>query len=239
MVSYAGGDDWRIVTVRCANPHLSVSATEASRGSGQATYRVVVRLDKQAPSGYLADHAVLVTNDPRSREVAVPIEGVVQPRIALTPDWLFMGAVEPGQKVTKQLVLCGKEPFRVTEATCDRPGFTIATQDGASDKRVHLVSVTFEAGKAEGKTEGSIQRGHHDRHRATRDRPCNSCVAGDRRAGNSKTTGEAASHSETPPATNRVRSAADSGVWRAVQALCGIGTRVASSHLEIAADGFS
>ena len=156
VVNCSAGEDWRIVAARCANPHLSASATEVSRGSGQATYRVVVRLDKQAPSGYLADHVVLVTNNARNREVEVPIEGAVQPRIALSPDWLFMGAVEPGQKVTKRLVLCGKEPFRVTEATCDRPGFTIATQDGASDKRIHWVAVTFEAGKAEGKTSGTI-----------------------------------------------------------------------------------
>jgi hypothetical protein len=102
---------------------------------------------------------ILVTNDFRSREVVLPIEGVVEARIVLSPDLLFMGSVEPGQKVTKQLVLRGKTPFRVTQATCDHPGFTIATQDGASEKRLHLVSVTFEAGKESGKAEGNIHLG--------------------------------------------------------------------------------
>jgi hypothetical protein len=159
MVNYAGGDDWRIVAVQCANSHLSGTATEVSRGGGQVTYRVAIHLDRQAPSGYLTDHVILVTNDFRSREVVLPIEGVVEARIVLSPDLLLMGSVEPGQKVTKQLVLRGKTPFRVTQATCDHAGFTIAAQDGASEKRLHLVSVTFEAGKESGKAEGNIHVG--------------------------------------------------------------------------------
>ena len=67
-----------------------------------------------------------------------------------------MGVVEPGQKVTKQLVVRSREPFRVSEATCDGPGFTVAVQDAATEKKFHLVSVTFQAGNQSGKAEGSI-----------------------------------------------------------------------------------
>ncbi|MGO8751173.1 MAG: DUF1573 domain-containing protein [Thermoguttaceae bacterium] len=156
LVNYAGGDDWQIVAARCANPHLSATATEVSRGGGQVTYRVAIRLDKQAPSGSLADRVVLMTNDSQGREVAVPIEGVVPARIALSPDSLFMGLVEPGQKVTKQLVVRSREPFRVNEVTCDGPGFAAAVPDGASERKVHLVSVTFAAGKQSMKAEATV-----------------------------------------------------------------------------------
>ena len=159
MVDYAGGDDWQIVAVQSTNSHISGTAAEVSRGGGQVTYRVAVHLDRRAPSGYLADHVILLTNDPRNTDVVVPIEGVVRAQIALSPDSLFMGVVEPGQKVTRQLMLRGKKPFRVTEATCDRPDFTVAPHDGASENRIHLLSVTFEAGKDSGKAEGSIHIG--------------------------------------------------------------------------------
>ena len=52
---------------------------------------------------------ILLTNDPRNTDVVVPIEGVVRAQIALSPDSLFMGVVEPGQKVTRQLMLRGRE----------------------------------------------------------------------------------------------------------------------------------
>jgi hypothetical protein len=67
-----------------------------------------------------------------------------------------MGLVEPGQKVTKQLVVRSREPFRVNQATCDGPGFAVAVQDGATERKVHLVSVTFEAGKESSKAEATV-----------------------------------------------------------------------------------
>ena len=47
----------------------------------------------------------------------------------------------------------------MTEATCDRPDFTVAPHDGASENRIHLLSVTFEAGKDSGKAKGSVHIG--------------------------------------------------------------------------------
>ena len=156
MVNHAGGDDWQIVATHCANPHLSAAVTEVSRGGGQVTYRVAVRLDKQAPTGYFADHVILDTDDAGGRQVGVPVAGVVHTRIFFSPDSLFMGVVEPGQKVTKYLVARSREPFRVSEATCDGPGFTATAQDAATEKKLHLISVTFQAGNQSGRAEGSI-----------------------------------------------------------------------------------
>ena len=82
MVDYAGGDDWQIVAVQSTNSHISGTAAEVSRGGGQVTYRVAVHLDRRAPSGYLADHVILLTNDPRNTDVVVPIEGVVRAQVA-------------------------------------------------------------------------------------------------------------------------------------------------------------
>lgn len=156
LVNHAGGDDWRIVTARCASPHLSATATEVSRGDGKVTYRVTVRLDQQAPSGYFAEHVILDTNDLQGRQITMPVAGTVESEMSLSPSSLFMGVVEPGQKVTKQLVVRGRQPFQVSKVTCDGPGFTVAAEDGAINKKVHLISVTLKAGKESGKAEGSI-----------------------------------------------------------------------------------
>ena len=157
MVNHVGGADWRIVAAHCENPHLSAAASEVQRSGGQVAYRIAVRLEKQAPAGYFTDHVVLETNDAQVRQVAVPVTGTVHARVSVSPDSLFMGLVEPGHTVTRQLVVRSRQPFRVSEVTCDDPGFTLVVQDDGGEKKAHLISVTFEAGKQSGKAEGSIR----------------------------------------------------------------------------------
>jgi hypothetical protein len=159
VVSHAGDDDWRIVTARCATPYLSATAAEVSRGGGQVSYRLTVRLDQGAPAGDFAEHVVLGTNDPQEPQLTVPVTGIVEAGVSVSPAPLFMGLVEPGQKVTKQLVVRGRQPFQVRELICDTPGFTVVAEDRAVKEKVHLISVTFEAGRRAGKIEGSIHVG--------------------------------------------------------------------------------
>jgi hypothetical protein len=157
LVNHAGSDDWRIVNASCPNPHLSVAAMEVSRGGGQVSYRVTVRLDPKAPPGGFAEHVVLETNDLQGKQVTLPVAGTVEPAISLSPSPLFMGLIEPGQKVTRQLVVRGRRPFQVSAITCDGVGFTLSDEDRAASKQVQLISVTFQAGREVGQAEGSIR----------------------------------------------------------------------------------
>jgi len=157
IVNHFGSYDWRIVTARCANPHLSATPTEVSRSSGQVSYRVTVRLDQQAPSGYFTEQLVLDTNDPQGRQIHVPVAGTVESGISLSPGSLFMGVVQPGQKVTKLLVVRGREPFQISQITCDGQGFTVAEGDGGAKSKLHLLSVTFSADSGSVKGEARIR----------------------------------------------------------------------------------
>lgn len=156
LVNHAGGDDWRIATVHCDNPHLSATATEVSRSGGQVSYRVNVRLDQQAPAGNFTEHLVLDTNDAQGKQVIVPVAGRVEAKISLYPDSLFLGPVEWGQKVTKQLVIRGRQPFQVSQVICDGHGFTAVAVNSESKRNIHLISVTYEAGQKVDKAEGNI-----------------------------------------------------------------------------------
>jgi len=159
VLNHSGGDGWQIVGAHSTSPHLSASTAEVRREGTSATYRVVVRLDDKAPPGYFAEHVILDTSDSRNPEVLVPAVGKVETRVSLNPSALFMGVVQPGQKVTKQLVVRGREPFEVRDITCDGAGFFAAVADGAAKKNIHLVSVTFEAGKEPGTATGNIHVG--------------------------------------------------------------------------------
>ncbi|NLY00758.1 MAG: DUF1573 domain-containing protein [Rhodopirellula sp.] len=150
-IHYAGRSDWRILEVRSADPNLSGEVVETSRSNGEVTYELLVHLDSDAPTGYLNDHLVLVTNDNNSMQVPVLVEGKIESSVAVSPTSLFMGIVQPGEKVTRPLVIRGAKPFRVLSVHCDDSSFEFDTSGETQPKMIHVIPVTFVAGADAGK----------------------------------------------------------------------------------------
>ncbi len=72
-----------------------------------------VHLDPNAPVGYINDYLMLVINDAKQTQIPVLVEGHVDAGITVSPAALFMGVMQPGQKVTKQLIVKSKKPFKI------------------------------------------------------------------------------------------------------------------------------
>jgi hypothetical protein len=156
-VRYSGSDGWALTGIRSTNPHISARAREIERSYGQVAYALNVRVDGTFPPGYLNDHLVLMTNDAQGAQIPVLVEGQVLAGITVSPASLFMGVVQPGQKVTKQLVIRGKTPFRVLAISCDDKSFVFDTSGDKTAKPVHLIPVTFLAGADAGKVVKTIK----------------------------------------------------------------------------------
>jgi hypothetical protein len=159
QVTYSGRSDWEIVDVTSMNPHFSVRMEAVKARRGQVTYELFVRLDEQAPPGYLNDCLMLMTNDSKMPQIPLAVEGLVQAGISVTPTSLFMGVLQPGQKVTKQLVVRGKKPFRILSVKCDDNGecFLFDPSTASAPKPLHLIPVTFVAGDQLGKVLKTIR----------------------------------------------------------------------------------
>ncbi len=156
-VNYAGRDDWKIVDVKSANPHITAQVTEGPQSYGKKSYQLKVLVDGATPAGYLNEHLMLVTNDSAGQQIPVLVEGRVVPGISVMPTALFMGVVQPGQKVTKQLVVKGKKPFKILDVSCDDKSFQFDTSKIGEAKELHLIPVTFTAGVDAGKVVKSIK----------------------------------------------------------------------------------
>ena len=154
-VNYAGRQDWKIVDVRSANPHLEVELKETDRAGGRVGYEMLVRLKPDAPAGFIQDELTVVTDDQRMRNIPLAIEGSVTAALTLSPASLFLGVLDPGQTVTKQLVVQGKEPFKITGVKCDDPSFEFKTGDEA--KKLHLIPVVYTAGDKPGTLTKTIE----------------------------------------------------------------------------------
>ncbi len=156
-VTFHGSGDWKILDVKSSNPHLSGEMRETARDQRRVAYEIDIRLGEHAPSGYVKDHLMLVTNDRRSTQIPVPVEGRVLAPITVSPASLFMGVVRSGEKITKQVIVRSKKPFRIVAIKADCDCFQFAAPAQEAPKPVHVVPITFEAGRQPGKVVKTIR----------------------------------------------------------------------------------
>ncbi len=154
-VSYAGRSDWKILDVRSANTNLVVEPVETQRINGRVVYQLKVQLKTDAPAGYFSDQMVLVTNDTQSRQISLPVEGNIVSPLTVSPAALSLGVLQPGETVTKNIVVRGKKPFRITRVKCEGDCFEVDPPDDL--KALHLVPVKFTAMSTPGKIAQTIE----------------------------------------------------------------------------------
>jgi hypothetical protein len=112
---------------------------------------MTVRLKPEAPAGFINDQLTLVTDDVRNDTIPLQVEGRVMSLLDVSPSSLLIGAVSPGQKVTKQLVVKSKQKFKVTEIKCEAGDcFQFKLPETEQPKTLHLIPVTFTAGDEPG-----------------------------------------------------------------------------------------
>jgi len=142
-VRYAGRNAWQIVGVETPGDYYQVNLVETHRGGGQVNYEMHIELTADAPPGFLTEPLLLKTNDRRMVQIPLNVTGRVMPGIAVSPSSLALGVLNPGETVRKQLVVRGKEPFKVLRIESETTGFSFETTDEV--KRIHLIPVTYVA----------------------------------------------------------------------------------------------
>jgi hypothetical protein len=154
-IDYAGDDsNWKILEAKPGAPYVAYTITETKREPGRVSYELNVQLAETAPVGYLHDQLVLVTNDHRSPLMPVVVEGRVAPELSVSPSPVALGLVQPGQSVTKQLVIRAKRPFVVTKLEADGGSFSFKIPSGP--QQTHVIPLTFTAGAQPGKVSQKI-----------------------------------------------------------------------------------
>jgi hypothetical protein len=156
-VDYAGRSDWQLVDIRSANQSFEVELTETRRSAGRVSYDMTVRLRGDAPPGYINDQLTLVTNDNGTRTIPLSVEGRVISSLTVSPAALSLGTVEPGEKVTKQLIVRAKKPFKILDVRCSGGDDCFEFKKPADTKTLQLIPVTFTAGTTPGKVVQTIE----------------------------------------------------------------------------------
>jgi hypothetical protein len=142
-IDYAGGQsDWQVLRLNNTNPYIDAKLIVPTANSSRRSYQVFVRLKENAPAGYLHDAVTLVTNDPSVPELPVAVEARVTAPLSVSPASLILGPVPSGQKITKQIVVQGKKPFRIMSIVCDDTQCFELPVD-ADAKSWHVLPIAF------------------------------------------------------------------------------------------------
>ena len=162
-ITYAGRANWRILDAASSSPHLQVSFKETGRNfdpglnATKVTYDLAVTLKDTAPPGYLQERITLKTDDEKQENARVPlaVQGLVVPSLSANPSMLMLGVLKPGQSVSRNVVVRGDKPFRISRVS--GPDTQFRFTHGTDAKPVHVVTVHFTAGNKPGRVTGKIR----------------------------------------------------------------------------------
>ena len=146
--TYQGRSNWRVTELKSTNPSVSAELTEISRNYGQVKYRLKVNLSPEASAGYLNDRIILLSNESYNRDIQIMVQGVVKQGITVNPSRLFVGNLEPGQVVTKRIVLRADTPFGIKKVICPNDQYSFNFQpvmDAAQSRNIHIITVSYKA----------------------------------------------------------------------------------------------
>ena len=144
QIAYAGRDDWKITDVKSANPLIDARFEETNRENGRVSYELIVRLSQDAPTGDIRDQVVLMTDDERSPQVVVAVEGSVVADIVVNPSTLELGNLVPGVPKTMSVVVRGRRPFIIEKFECESERNCYKVRfDQSSTRTVHVVPLTI------------------------------------------------------------------------------------------------
>lgn len=145
-ISYLGTSKWEINDVLSTNEHLAVKLGPAKVIGGKIEYQMDVRLKADAPAGEFSDEIVLVTNEPQSNRVTLPVRANVVPPLFV--QGLQLGTVKAGEKRTDRLLIKGKTPFKIQSIVCEDKRFSFKPTEDS--KAAHLIPFDFVADDQEG-----------------------------------------------------------------------------------------
>jgi Protein of unknown function (DUF1573) len=149
-VLYAGRQNWSIVDVQSANSNFEVELSDAVRSQNLVNYTMTVRLKSDTPPGFVNDQLTLVTDDVSNKMIPINVEGRVVSALEVSPASVLVGNLEPGQSVTKQLVVRSKNAFSIKDIKCEHDCFDFKMPPDGEAKNLHLIPMTFTASDTPG-----------------------------------------------------------------------------------------
>jgi len=149
-----GKPEWKIVKLTSACKAINATLQETRRQDGAVGYQLNVSIKPEAAAGVIRDEIRLVTNDPETPSIPVPIGVQVRGELTASPPMLALGNV-PATGIQGKFVVKASKPFAISRIEGTGEGFNL--KEGESVKKaLHILTLTFNP--AESKVRGDLSR---------------------------------------------------------------------------------
>ena len=146
------GQGWRFERMVSASQAITAQLVETRRDpNGLVSYTLRVGLKPDAPAGPLRDEIRLISNDPETPSIPIPITAWIRGELVAAPSILALGQVTSAAGKQGKFVIRGSRPFRVTAVEGTGDGFSVVMSESAA-KPVHVLTMIYrpETGSSRG-----------------------------------------------------------------------------------------
>lgn len=121
MIKYAGNPDWAIQDFRTSSDLIKVELAEQVRDPNRrrVDYLITVEVPADMPKGDVVEHVTLLTNDPKTPELVLAVQGRVKTGIEASD--IRLGTLDQGTAIQKDLLVRGDTAFAITGIRSSTP----------------------------------------------------------------------------------------------------------------------
>jgi hypothetical protein len=148
-------------------------SVEATLGDTPKGRRLRIAIKKDAPLGAFAEVATLPTGSPRHPLLAVPITGVVDGNVVVSPAQVNFGVATVGEQISRAIGVRnrGQRPLRILAARL-RPAIGTAVVSPLAAGQEFRITITLQAGLHPGKISGTLEVDTDDPEQGRIELPC-------------------------------------------------------------------
>ena len=155
-IDRVGKPEWRINKLVSGSKALTATLAETRRAGGEVGYRLAVAVRPDAPAGVIRDEIRLMTNDPETPSIPVPINGAIKGDLSASPSMVAIGSLASSSPAMQgKVIVRASKPFRIARIDGQGDGFKLAAPE-AEAKPLHVVTLTYNP--KEGTTRGDLHK---------------------------------------------------------------------------------
>jgi hypothetical protein len=153
-IASSSSGNFRVLDVKSTFPHVAVQLKETARSAQFVNYDMSVRLKPSVPGGFTQGELyVIVQEGSATRQIPIKFSLKVVNALQL-PESITLGPVSAGAETSRKVILKSDQEFRVTDVTCQNPGYRVKAN--GQSKKVHFVDVFYKANDRTGQFEDEL-----------------------------------------------------------------------------------
>jgi hypothetical protein len=149
-----GLSSWKVERMVSTCRALTGQLVETARKDTSVQYTLSLSLKPDAPAGVLRDEIRLLTNDPETASIPIPVTALIQGDLVASPSILALGKVTSEGGAQGRFLVRASRPFTILSVEGSGDGFSVAPLE-VSKATAHMLTVVYKP--EEGRSRGEVR----------------------------------------------------------------------------------